>query len=658
MMQFNDKEKKELMYCNSCYVLGTLAEEVIYSGNNEPSESVSIMKNSNNVMFHIKTLSDEPIPISNYINPYTPIGQLYVGVDVHQNQGILPSGYQYTSNMDQKIEIVKNRFKNKVVLFKPHITFKEGRQYPFKNIEIITVETDIEINSNTQFICIPKVNMDNKTFEQKLLNGNNILLEDYNHFMLLPEYILCGDYLYSNFKSWDKHCENKRMWLCSKEQDKIKKIKLTVDNDKIKNKIIRGTDNLIFIESDYVQEHINNEFDEEGQYISNNDDYVFAKSTEETIEEEINFLKDLKQYTVENNLCYDTKDLINFHISLKTNPLTIVAGMSGTGKTQLARSYAKVLGLSEEDGTLLFLPISPSYTEPEDLLGYLNTTNGLYMSSETGMVDFLISAENNGKKCIILFDEMNLSQVEHWFSPFISLLELECEERKLKLYNKSSICHNCEKYKSTIHIADNITFIGTVNLDETTKDFSDRLLDRANIVTLQKQSFVSLKQEQGKIKNKVYKSKEYSFEEYSSWIKSSKQIALEFSMEELNLLDKLHNTIQKYDTGKGVSFRIFEKMGSYLMNIPIDSEKNYSISRKDAIDIQIKQRLLTKIKGTERQFKKLIGTIKNDESENPLDSELYNLFSSEEAQKISHFTLTKKEICRKARELSLYGYAN
>jgi 5-methylcytosine-specific restriction endonuclease McrBC GTP-binding regulatory subunit McrB len=212
---------------------------------------------------------------------------------------------------------------------------------------------------------------------------------------------------------------------------------------------------------------------------------------------EYKFLRALKQFTVREKLCYEMNDLINFHICVKTNPLTVVAGMSGTGKTQLALSYARMLDLSEEEETLLFLPISPSYTEPGDLLGYLNSTNGLYVPSETGLTDFLIHAARNPDKMhMVIFDEMNLSQVEYWFAPFISLLEKEEDTRVLQLYGSKANCLNHERYPDSIKVGSNIIFIGTVNMDETTKDFSDRLLDRANIVVLNKKSVVQLKEEQ------------------------------------------------------------------------------------------------------------------------------------------------------------------
>ena len=46
---------------------------------------------------------------------------------------------------------------------------------------------------------------------------------------------------------------------------------------------------------------------------------------------------------------YKKEDLVNLHTCIKSNVITIIAGMSGTGKTQLALSYAEMLDLDEEN---------------------------------------------------------------------------------------------------------------------------------------------------------------------------------------------------------------------------------------------------------------------------------------------------------------------
>lgn len=705
----------DILKSNETYLLGILAIDYEhYPALGETQEAVSIMKNRNyndtlyytdniNVLFYIKSVSEEPEYINNIINPKCNSGELYVGIDRHhRNIDIYPFGYkdQNTYNLlsnEEKKEEIFNELQGKLVLFKPSITYDQQTNRVYKNIKIQQVLDDYK--EGTFYRSIPEVNMHIDAFESKLKNGEYIYLENYNNNMLAPEFIICNDYIYSNFKSWKKHDGNYKLWSCDKDQHEIRKAKITFNEEDYDYDVLDILDNLKFVSDDFLTEKIYHLADEgkfvfentgcekiENSYIEefeilstvNNDTEYVVDNLDDTsvnnyeieVEEnkddigsifkptstESKFLKKFKDYTIKHNLCYDMKDLVNFHVSVKTNPLTILAGMSGTGKTQIAKAYGETLGINKQNNTLLFLPISPSYTEPEDLTGYLNNTTGLYVASETGLVDFLIHAENNKDKMhMIIFDEMNLSQVEHWFAPFISLLELNPNERYLQLYSNGAICHNNAKYKNSINIGDNIIFIGTVNLDETTKDFSDRLLDRANLVTLKKRKFVEFMDE----KIKSYNMNEiekyiYSYEDYMSWVKDNEVIDI-LSNQELSFLDELHELIQNYDNQKGVSFRVLEKIISYINNIP-QVDENEIISKREAFDIAIKQRILTKIKGSERQFGELVG--RYDVNSKSVNSELYNFFDSEDALKISDFKLTKQEIVRKSKELTMYGYTN
>lgn len=715
----NEKRKDlDILKSNETYLLGTLAVnyDSEYPTLGETQEPVSIMKNRNysdysyymdntNILFYIKPVSEEPEYIRNIINPKCNSGELYVGIDRHhRNTDIYPFGYRDKNKYnlltnEEKKEEIYNQLNGKLVLFTPSITYDQESGRVYKNVRIQQVLG--EYNDGDIYRAIPEVNMHHIAFESKLKNGEFIYLEDYNNNMLAPEFIICNDYIYSNFKSWKRHEGNYKLWSCDKDQEVIRRAKITFNEEDYDSDVIDILDNLYFISEDFLTEYIYDlvdegnlifkknetdmdynsqlEFDYEGKVnnlIENTkeDNFEIIKTNNIKKEESKNlmdnlfkststentFLKKFKDYTIKHNLCYDMKDLINFHVSVKTNPLTILAGMSGTGKTQIAKAYGETLGINKENNTLLFLPISPSYTEPEDLIGYLNTTTGLYVASETGLVDFLVHAENNKDKIhMIIFDEMNLSQVEHWFAPFISLLELNPDERQLQLYSKGSICHNNTKYKDSVSIGDNIIFIGTVNLDETTKDFSDRLLDRANLVTLKKRKFVDFRNEKIKSYNmNDLEMQTYSYEDYKSWVDDTSGVD-DLSIPELELLDDLHELIQIYDNQKGVSFRVLEKMSSYINNIPqvFDANENDIISRREAFDIEIKQRVLTKIKGSERQFGELIGRY-DITSKSVANSELYNFFNSDKALKISDFTLTKQEIIRKSKELTMYGYTN
>ena len=97
------------------------------------------------------------------------------------------------------------------------------------------------------------------------------------------------------------------------------------------------------------------------------------------------------------------------------------------------QAYGEALGLQYGE-ELVWIPISPSYQEPHDLLGYLHP-NGTFIESETKLVRALMKAkENQNQLYIIVFDEMNMSHIEHWFTPFLSVLQLEKQNRILNLY--------------------------------------------------------------------------------------------------------------------------------------------------------------------------------------------------------------------------------
>lgn len=664
-MDYSQANRTKLMKSNDCYMVGILAEnEQYYPPLGDEQEAITTLKNSNYLIFYITPLSIDPQPITELIDPNLS-NPLYIGIDNDQNNVVKPMTYKFTQDISDKKRILYEKLKGKLILFKPKITFSKEDK-PYKNLVIFNIEPDVKIDKDMEFIPIPIVDMRNSEFEQKLLDGSSIILEDFNHAMYPPEYVICNNYLYFNFPEWTKHSSNPKAWICEKYSDKINRIKIDISNCEI-----RGGDNdkIIFIDKQLLHQ-IENESKvekitdplEEAEYTKNASRETLNEDTNNsTSNGEFEFIEAFKETTVRNNLCYSIEDLINLHICAKTNPLTILAGMSGTGKSELANSYAKMLKASEKDGTLLFLPISPSYTEPGDILGFLNNTTGLYVPSETRLVDFLIHAQNNTNFMhLVIFDEMNLSQVEHWFAPFISLLEKKPEERRLYLYSPEAHCINRKAYPDYIIINDNVKFIGTVNIDETTKDFSDRLLDRANIINLRKEKLSKLQVEMSELSLKGQSYDKFECDDvtkYQSWIANNNWIEA-YLPEEIDFLDELHDLLNKYDVQKGVSFRITRKIGEYLLNIPSDTNGNKLLSKEVAFDIQIKQRLITKIKGTEKQYGKLIGVIKESINNEPVNSELFKFFNSDKASKISTFTLTKNEIIRKAKELGVYGYAN
>lgn len=115
------------------------------------------------------------------------------------------------------------------------------------------------------------------------------------------------------------------------------------------------------------------------------------------------------------------------------------------------------------------------------------------------------------------------------------------------------------------------------------------------------------------------------------------------------MLWEIHLEINSHDRNVGIGWRILNQIDEYLQNIPRDSE----LSREEALDYQILQRILTKIRGSEEQLSGMLGSRDNTNSTNNIGT-LENILNSYSDS--SSFEKSKKIIREKARELKLHGF--
>lgn len=347
-------------------------------------------------------------------------------------------------------------------------------------------------------------------------------------------------------------------------------------------------------------------------------------------------------------LFYAPKDITNFHTALKTGNLVILSGMSGTGKSALIDTYAKALGIEKN---VLIIPVRPSWNDDSDLLGYVDLIHMVYRPSDTGFINKIVEAsrpENKDNLYLICLDEMNLARVEHYFSQFLSILEKPVGSRELILYDEqyAGQLYNSSKYPQRITIGENVKFIGTVNIDESTYHFSDKVLDRANVITLQVLDY-SQSQNWKVDKYQAANTPEWKSEEYNKLIKKE-EVSFETQGRLREFLWKTHCMLQNINSNLGVGPRIVKSIEAYLRNLP-ECEEEYAISISEGIDYQVAQRVLTKIRGPEEQLKDLFN---DDQSQRT--SALTELF--DEFSDISEFDKCRKSVNQKEKELSVYGY--
>lgn len=347
----------------------------------------------------------------------------------------------------------------------------------------------------------------------------------------------------------------------------------------------------------------------------------------------------------------DVKDLINFHTSVKTSFLTIVEGISGTGKTQMVNAYADTLGLKkDEDSQFLYVPVRPYWNDDSDLLGTYDYVNKKYVANESGLVDFLIEAEQNHEKLyMVLFDEMNLSRIEHYFSQFLSLLEMDKQsDRKLRLYNDSNEENH---YPSSVTIPDNIRFVGTMNIDESTYSLSDKLIDRTNLIRLAPVKFADerVPETNGDATDEVEMiNGDYS--EFRSLIIDTSYFDKEENKTLKEYFDALNEEISNNIPNVGIGWRTYKSIDKFMANIAFFDYDEYY--QQDAMDYQIAQRILSKVRGTEEMVKdllgensKMIGTIKS----------ILEKIKKPEVKVVGRCDETIK---RKNREMEVFGFVN
>ncbi|KPB06085.1 McrB family protein [Bacillus sp. CHD6a] len=365
-------------------------------------------------------------------------------------------------------------------------------------------------------------------------------------------------------------------------------------------------------------------------------------------EKEQEFLELLYSHTQDAGLIYRKENLINFHTSMKSSSLVILSGMSGTGKTKLVELYSQSLGLKGEQLTVI--PVSPSWTSDSDLIGYADTLNMVYRPGDSGLINALRKAEDDKEKLyIICFDEMNLARVEHYFSQFLSILEMDHGKRVLRLYNDDleSRLYNSAQYPPTIVIRENVLFVGTVNMDESTYHFSDKVLDRANVLSLDVMPFTEMKLLPEKKKGMVARADEVDYDTFESFQYKNRSLSLQD--DELELLWEVHQMMQNVNKQVGVGPRIVKQIDQYLGNLPAQEY----ILREDAFDLQVVQRVLTKVRGSEDQLKELLGRYnrEKDTVEGSLIIRLFDRYTN-----ISIFKESRNVIKQKAKELKYNGY--
>lgn len=226
----------------------------------------------------------------------------------------------------------------------------------------------------------------------------------------------------------------------------------------------------------------------------------------------------------------------NYVAALRTKPFLLLAGISGTGKSRIVREFAFKSCpeyLQDKDGTTpgnyCMIEVKPNWHDSTELLGYYSRLGSKPGYQFTKFVKFLVKAKMYPDvPFFVCLDEMNLAPVEQYFAEILSILEtrkvvigedgnktikteaiIDAEHFKalgkiggfapnftdrdiyMKLYDidtESDIDETVGKRTDLktegLTLPDNVVIIGTVNMDDTTHQFSRKVIDRAMTIEM------------------------------------------------------------------------------------------------------------------------------------------------------------------------------
>ncbi len=174
-----------------------------------------------------------------------------------------------------------------------------------------------------------------------------------------------------------------------------------------------------------------------------------------------------------------------FLAALAAKPFVILTGLSGSGKTAIARGLGQWLGQDDTGGPrYLVVPVRADWTSPEPLLGYedalLPPEGGRRAWAVPDALEFILRASrDNGHLWLLVLDEMNLAYVERYFADVLSGIESHETMLPNLVQDPDGFWRPAHSGHAKIPLPSNLLIVGTVNVDETTFQLSPKVLDRA-----------------------------------------------------------------------------------------------------------------------------------------------------------------------------------
>ena len=330
-------------------------------------------------------------------------------------------------------------------------------------------------------------------------------------------------------------------------------------------------------------------------------------SKDEWPESEKEWLDGIKTKIEQSGFVFPDRIINAFHTALKTaemSPLTVLAGVSGTGKSKLPEYYSRYGGIN-----FLSVPVQPNWDCQESMTGFYNSIDNCYEPTE--VLKLLAQSQRdpdnqnglNDVMTMILLDEMNLANVEPYFADFLSKLETRRGHDDSDLPSiliKLGAGKGIKKWP--LKLGRNVLWTGTMNQDETTKTLSDKVLDRGIVInfprpdkfeSLPKTTILPASPLLPKSLWNEWVNNKYDFaqNDYANKILNDKKLIIESINRELGR------------AGRALGHRVWQSIELYMASYPdviaADNDTSRKVAMENAFEDQLVQKVMPKLRGIE-----------------------------------------------------------
>ena len=333
------------------------------------------------------------------------------------------------------------------------------------------------------------------------------------------------------------------------------------------------------------------------------------------VDDEQSCLKQTKKYLSNMGLRFPSRVVNAFHTSLKVaevSPLVVLAGISGTGKSELARRYAEGMGMH-----FLNLPVQPRWDSPQDMFGFFNYIENQYRATELAralvQMDPFANDDSRGwqtpegwnhslsdRMLVVLLDEMNLARVEYYFSEFLSRLETRRGIRKGNANDRRKAeitlevgMHGATDPTMRLFVDTNVLFVGTINEDETTQTLSEKVVDRSNVMAFGRPPRLTDMPRMAVSNGSAghHSEKFVAFKQWQQWIRKDTDLESAAGAQVNRWIEEMNQAMEMIR--RPFAFRTHAAIRAYAANYPEQGDKGLSLAMAD----QIEQKILPKFRG-------------------------------------------------------------